>query len=94
MFYRIAASRLTLNLITLAILIGTAGIMTDQVRFLIDNYSLDFVPGSRSRARSPFWSPPTAFSWNGSAGSPNAPAPPLARPPNGSTDRPTMPATP
>jgi hypothetical protein len=45
MFYRIAASRLTLNLITLAILIGTAGIMTDQVRFLIDNINLDFVPG-------------------------------------------------
>jgi hypothetical protein len=45
MFYQIAASRLTLNLITLTILIGTAGIMTDQVRSLATNYKLDFIPG-------------------------------------------------
>jgi len=45
MFYRIAASRPTLYLITLCILIGAAGIMTDQVEFLINNYNLDFIPG-------------------------------------------------
>jgi len=45
MLYRIAASRLTLHLITICILVGAAGILTDQVEFLLANYQLDFIPG-------------------------------------------------
>ena len=44
MIYRFSASPLALILITLSILIGSAGIMTDQVRFLLANHNLNFLP--------------------------------------------------
>ncbi len=44
MIYRIAGSHLTLGCITLSILLGTCGIMTQQVEFLIENHHLNFIP--------------------------------------------------
>jgi len=44
MVYRLSGSPITLVLITIAILIGTAGIMTEQVKFLALNHDMNFIP--------------------------------------------------
>jgi len=44
MIYRLAGSHFTLHLITLSILIGIIGIMTEQFEFLITNHHLNFIP--------------------------------------------------
>ncbi|MGB0670638.1 MAG: hypothetical protein ACPGNT_04025 [Rhodospirillales bacterium] len=44
MFYRLAGSHLGLLLMTAIILVGFAGMMTDQLRFLIENAHLNFIP--------------------------------------------------
>ena len=44
MIYRLAGSRFTLLLITFSILIGTAGMVTNQVEILTTNYQLNFIP--------------------------------------------------
>ena len=43
MIYRLTGSHLTLQLISLSVLIGTAGIMTDQIKFLTTNHKLNFI---------------------------------------------------
>ena len=44
MLYRVAGSQATLLIVTFAIMIGCAGIMTEEVEFLIENYNLNFIP--------------------------------------------------
>jgi hypothetical protein len=44
MIYRLSGSNVTLLLITLSILVGAAGVMTDQVKFLLTSHSMDFIP--------------------------------------------------
>jgi len=44
MIYRIAGSHYTLLIVTLGILLGSAGIMTSQIEFLIENHHLNFIP--------------------------------------------------
>ena len=43
MIYRLAGSHFTLALITISILIGCAGVMTEQVVFLKSNYHMNFI---------------------------------------------------
>lgn len=45
MIYRIAGHHYTLIIIALSIMTGIAGVMTEQVKFLIDNAHLNFIPG-------------------------------------------------
>ncbi|MGB0681138.1 MAG: hypothetical protein ACPGOV_00425 [Magnetovibrionaceae bacterium] len=45
MFYRLAGSHRGLLLITLIILIGLTGMMSDQIRFLAENHHMNFIPG-------------------------------------------------
>ncbi|MAF48509.1 MAG: hypothetical protein CMM10_09610 [Rhodospirillaceae bacterium] len=44
MVYRLAGNQITLFLFTLAIIIGAAGIMSDQIKFLTNNLHMDFIP--------------------------------------------------
>lgn len=44
MILRAAESHLTLMLITLAILIGSVGIMTQQIGFLASSHQMNFIP--------------------------------------------------
>jgi len=44
MVIRLAGSKFTLKFITLIILFGAAGIMTDQIVFLVENHHMDFIP--------------------------------------------------
>jgi len=44
MLYRIVGAHLTPLLITFSVLIGAAGIMTEQISFLIDPYGANFIP--------------------------------------------------
>lgn len=44
MLYRAAGNHYMLLFITFGILLGTAGIMTEQIEFLADNYHLNFIP--------------------------------------------------
>ncbi len=41
---RLAASQTTLMVFSLLILLGVLGIMTEQLRFLLANHQLDFIP--------------------------------------------------
>ncbi len=45
MVYRLAASKSALFTFSFFILLGVAGIMTEQIRFLVDNHQMDFIPG-------------------------------------------------
>ncbi|MBT3766470.1 MAG: hypothetical protein HOB79_04885 [Rhodospirillaceae bacterium] len=44
MIYRVAGNHFTLCFISLVILLGAAGIMTQQVQFLADNMGMNFIP--------------------------------------------------
>jgi hypothetical protein len=44
MIYRIAGNHLTLCFISLIILLGTSGIMTQQVQFLSAHFDQNFIP--------------------------------------------------
>lgn len=44
MIYRIAGGHMTLVFITICILLGSAGIMTEQIQFLAANHHLNFIP--------------------------------------------------
>jgi len=44
MIYRLSGSNFTLILITLSIIIGATGVMTDQVKFLLTSHSMNFIP--------------------------------------------------
>jgi hypothetical protein len=57
MIIRLASSHFTLFLITVSILIGTAGVMTVQIEFLATNFQLEHFPiirGHILRQRSNF----------------------------------------
>ena len=44
MFFRFAGSYFALVLITISVLIGVTGVMTNQIQFLITNIDLEFIP--------------------------------------------------
>jgi len=44
MIYRLAGSHATVILLTIAVMIGSAGIMTQQVQFLLAHHQLNFIP--------------------------------------------------
>jgi hypothetical protein len=48
MMYRLAASRSALVLFIVVIFLGVAGIMTEQISFLLASHQLDFVPAEIS----------------------------------------------